>query len=304
MVPFCMKNQLSFRRLLALIGLAATLGVCPIANAADGDDPFQMDSGHWMAFDRYNDNVKRHRPVGGEVLDAPPAVAVPTLGENGTADTPPATTTATATEQSATPTVAAPTRPLNLPILPGVNRGYGIQVNSTAEDSAAPAAQIVENSDGTDDLHFQKQNWQDAAEVARKRADEANGLTSAENESAPLDVRMSYLPNTQIKPEPGPGRPPRQHYTGVIAKTKKAERHVDETAKQQTPAECAAVDLYKKKQLEAIQSDRQTLQALQSAISDLGLQKELDFMTGAQNNVSPQAASTPTNATPSISGKP
>jgi hypothetical protein len=50
-------------------------------------------------------------------------------------------------------------------------------------------------------------------------------------------------------------------------------------------AACAAIDAYKKQQLQAIQSDRQTLKALQDAIKQLGLQKELNFMAGAQGGV-------------------
>ena len=55
-------------------------------------------------------------------------------------------------------------------------------------------------------------------------------------------------------------------------------------------AACAALDAYKKRQLEAIESDRQTLTALQNAIAQLGLQKQLDFLPGVSGSLNAQAA--------------
>jgi hypothetical protein len=60
-------------------------------------------------------------------------------------------------------------------------------------------------------------------------------------------------------------------------------------------AACAALDAYKKRQLAAIESDRQTLSALQNAIAQLGLNKQLDFMIGAGGSLGKQATSA-TNA--------
>jgi hypothetical protein len=385
----------------------ACLCFCQTAHAEDAG-PFQFESGHWMSFDRYNDNIRRHRPVGGEALDkAPVTIELPALGgatgKDGEKPAEPSAAAAAEAAPSSTPVMAAPTRPLDLPILPGVNKGFGLQVDSTADDDAASPAQIVTRNDGatdihlqqrdwkntaeivrqydlaaasrlidmpampgvnkgygiqadsmaddaaspaqivtrndgatdihlqpqnwkgtaeivrqhdmaaptrpidvptmpgvnkgygtqadstadnttspaqimirddgTTDIHLQLQNWQDAAEIARQHADEKNGV-NADSEHMPLNVRMSFLPNAKVTPAPGPERKPRPRLTAAPPPKPAPDE-------QKSPAECAAIDAYKKKQLEAIQSDRQTLQALQSAIIELGLQKELNFMAGA-----------------------
>lgn len=262
--------------LLLLMGLAGSV-VCALPAHADDADPFQMDSGHWMSFDRYDDNVKRNRPVGNEVLMSPPKVDAPEpaaapASDNQNQISPEAADKTTKDNMSV---VATPSRPLDLPLLPGVNKGFSLQVNSTANmTEATTPAQIVNKDDGTTELHLRDINWQDAAEIARQRADEANGL-NLDAERIPLDVRMTYLPNPKIAPF-------------FAEKKKKGPRlvtiptpKVASTAPQ--PSDAAALDLFKKRRLEAIQSDRQTLEALQSAIKELGLQEQLNFMVGGQN---------------------
>lgn len=273
----------------ALLGLTASLVFC-VAAAAEDFDPFQVNSGHWMSFERYDNNIKRKRPVGNEALDLAPAkVQPPALDaspdENEAAEAAMGTHIVNGQIVSLAPVVAAPTRPLDLPILPGFNRGFDIRVDSTSDNNASQPAQIVRTGDGQSDLHLQEQNWQDAAEAARQRADEKNGV-NADVERLPLDVRMSFLPNPKITPVPSPERKPRPRLAEVPSLPKPAPEAPQ-------TAECAAVDAYKKKQLEAIQSDRQTLQALQSAITDLGLQKQLNFMAGAQQ--SPALGAAPQN---------
>jgi len=271
------------KRGLTLIGLAASLGLCSPAHA-DDLDPFQVDHGHWMSFERYNDNLRHNRPVGNEAISATPVIETPALATPANN-----TTKSDGTDQgqaqpaadesvAAAPAIAAPTRPLDLPLLPGVNKGFNVRVDSTSDVNATTPAQIVETKDGESEMHLQEQNWQDAAEIARQHADDKNGLYK-DSEHAPLDVRMTFLPNPKVTPETGPERKPRIRLVDVPSIMKHATAET-----QKTPAECAAIDAYKKKQLEAIQSDRKTLQALQSAIADLGLQKQLNFMAGAQQS--------------------
>lgn len=262
--------------LLIFCGLAAGAFVRPAA-AAGELDPFQIENGHWMSFERYSDNIKRNRPVGAET---PVAIEAPTLAVAG--DEKPMEPAADSAGQpglaeESMPAVAAPQRPLNLPTLPGVNKGFNLQVESTAENkTAAPPAQIVQTSDGASDLQLQARNWQEATEIARARSDRASAVRDPEH--SPLDVRMSFLPNPKVVPVGPDEKKPRTHYLAMPATQKPPEEA-------KTAAECAAVDTYKKKQLEAIQSDRETLQALQSAIADLGLQKQLSFMTGGQTPI-------------------
>ncbi len=260
-------------KMLILGGCLGMIGLCPPANA-ENIDPFQLDTGHWMSFEHYSDNVKRNRPVGNESLGLPIRKAEPVETVKPTAELSPAVV-----QDAAAPTVAAPTRPIELPIMPGVVQGYSIQVDSTPDpNSSAPHSQITSSKDGKSDLHLQEQNWQEAADFARQHADMRN-KTHADAEHQPISVRMTFLPNASVKPDLNPERKPRPRLAELPTKPKP----VLEQAKQ-TPQECAAVDSYKKKQLEAIQSDRQTLQALQSAIADLGLQKQLNFMVGAQQS--------------------
>jgi hypothetical protein len=250
-------------------------GVTP---AYADDDPFQFESTHWMSFERYKEKTKHGAPAT-DAADAGAAddsvsTTVPTLGDAHNA----AGESTTVTPPTMTPTVAAPTRAIHIPVMPGMNKGYNLRVNST-EDEKTPVAQIT-HMDTQPTISIPEQNWQtpkEAAQLAGKDSD------SDSDEHQPLNVRMSFLPNTYITPVPSPeyksthGRKPP---TAVVAAAPEEPKK-----KASDLAACAAVDAYKKKQLEAIESDRQTLTALQSAISQLGLQKELSFMTGANGGV-------------------
>ena len=266
-------------RFLQMLILLFGAGMVLHAGAARADDldPFANTTGQWMSFDRYNDNIKRNRPVGNEAISMPkietPEVDVPAEPVK----------TVDSIDQNAVPeggknpdvVVAEPTRPLDLPILPAMNSGYNIPVETTASDNVATSpAQIVQKDDGNSDLHFKEQNWQDAAEIARQHADERNGV-NADNDHPPIEVRLSFLPDPKIVPAFNAPKKPRLRMVEVPT----APKPIPAVAEAPKTAECAAVDMYKKKQLEDIQSDRQTLQALQAAISDLGLQKQLNFMT-------------------------
>ena len=84
----------------------------------------------------------------------------------------------------------------------------------------------------------------------------------------------------------------RLHWKPPAAKIELAQKKPESPAPPPVPAMsksddavCAAIDAYKKRQLAAIESDRKTLAALQSAISQLGLNKQLDFMVDATGNL-------------------
>jgi hypothetical protein len=293
-----MKNasagHISFASKIYAIFIAWLLLVCISAPArADDNDPFQMDTGRWMSFGRYKEYIQRGLIPQEKTVNGNPATA------NAAPTTPPEKDDTT----GATPVIAAPTRPLTLPVMPGVIKGYNVQVDSTLDDKQSPIAKVVD-MDGQPDLHLQAQNWLSAAEAARDAARaKAAGQTNGDDRT-PLNVRMSFLPDRKITPIPDP-----EHKSTHIRET--AATPVIHSAEElkALPADLAAcvaaVDAYKKKQLEAIQSDRQTLAALQDAIAQLGLQKQLGFITDTKGNITAEtqdtlAKSTASEAPPSI----
>jgi hypothetical protein len=249
------KHNAGFGALLVLFALNAA----PVLAA---DDPFDVESGHWMSFDHYKDADKRG------ILPAKPPEP---------ADSPTSDTGASGAPTLAAPTVAAPTRPIDLPVMPGLNKGFTVQVNSTVDEQPAPSAAAgdVEKTSPVSD-----KNWQSPASVqtAKKAEDD-------DTEDVPLNVRLSYLPNQKVTPVASPDRPSALKAGHVALEKLLAAKAAQQAPK--TPAEtaaCAAIDAHKKQELAAIQSDRETLKALQDAIHSLGLDKQLDFMQGGNNS--------------------
>ncbi len=244
-------------------------------------DPFQIENTHWMSFDRYKDQTKN----GATLPQNFPQNETAKTETNAVVNIPEMDSGA-----DGSPAVAAPTRPINPPVMPGMNKDYDIKVTST-ETEKPPVAQIT-HIDSKPTVHLPEMNWQSAADVARQ----SHGKTDSDDVHTPLDVRMSFLPNEQMTPTPSPASP-----TTTAARVKAAIAAANAaTAIKEAPksaadaAACAAIDAYKKKQLEALQGDRQTLAALQAAIAQLGLQKQLNFMAGADPNISTQADNAPT----------
>ncbi len=255
-----LTHVISGARLCAgvLAFVVALAGGSPQASAGSAD-PFEFEAGRWMSFERYKDNVRRGLPVPDfERRRKEKAES----GEDGAKK--PAAAGGDGDDESDKPEVAAPTRPLAPPMLPGMNKGFEIDVGSTLDDTRA----WTDATDGTPELNLKEQNWQDAVDAARRQA--KNGGTWADN--APLSVRMALLPAFS--------------YTPVPPEKKKLQTPVPQ--KKESPpdqAACDAINAYKKRQLEALQSDRQTLEALQNAIAKLGLQKELNFMPGTRGSL-------------------
>jgi hypothetical protein len=257
-----------------IISVSAIYG-CGAAWAEES--PFAIESGHWMSFDHYKDADKRG------ILPPKPTVPEPApVAEETLAPTAPG-------ESAAPPQIAAPARPLDPPLMPGLNKGYTVKVTSTEDDTTPSPAPVI-NAAAPADIHLADKNWQ-LPQAAVRYQTNANG---DEEEAAPLAVRMTFLPNAKVTPEPTPDYTSAQHAArqtlaqGVV-KPKQAEKTAPELAA------CAAIDAYKKQQLDAIQSDRQTLKSLQDAIASLGLQKQLGFMTGTDSALNASGRSTPMN---------
>lgn len=229
--------------------LAFTLLFPSLPACAADDDPFQLDEGQWMSFGHYKDADKRglldkiHPPPAPEVPPPPPVAAAPVI--------------------------ATPSRPVDLPVLPGLNKGFAVEVNSTEEHH-----------------QMSSQDWQTPALAVQTYKLRENGK---DNEN-PLGVRLSFLPNQKITPIPSPERASSQKLGHEMLEKSKAEKKTAKSA--EDAAVCAAIDAYKKQQLDAIQSDRQTLKALQDATNSLGLQKQLGFMAG-NSSVLTNAPNTP-----------
>ena len=252
-----MLLRFSFFRLVVTGALLAALGV---SAWAEDPEPFALDKGGWISFDHYQE--KAAHPPKNKPLPAVEPETVP--------DAP--------VEKPTAPLLAPPLRPVLLPVLPGVNKGFDLQVNSTIDDQKASAQ--VDSMDTTPTLRLQEHNWQSAVEVAKQHAAES---ADEHSDNVPLDVRMTFLPDSRIRPEPTPQRDSTrvQDALNHIAKPEQPKTAQDK-------AQCAALDAAKKKELEAIQSDRATLTALQEAIAKLGLQKQLNFSAGVGGMVPEQ----------------
>ncbi|HUY69155.1 MAG TPA: hypothetical protein VMV79_07625 [Alphaproteobacteria bacterium] len=240
----------SFFPIPVAILMAALALGAPGGPAWAEDQPFQFEPTGWMSFNRYKEDPSAWKPP-----QPAPAVKPPILA---TAVVPPPVAPAVLQE------------PLRTPAMPGLNNGFDIRVSSTA--SGAPL-----NPDGLLPLGMPDNNWQNAAAAARLLAERK---MLAEAHAGPPEIPFTALPDPGVLP------------SYDLPHTPKPKPRVAETPmpSAREKAACAAIDAYKKRQLEAIKSDQQTLAALQGAIKKLGLQKKLDFLV--DNSGNPVAAST------------
>jgi hypothetical protein len=302
-----LKANMKTKLLLAVvIGAVCLLSAANRPLSAEDLDPIDVDKHNWMSLDHYTDKATRFPDALGQVQEDPPQ--------------PPATSSADVAqtkqenqenaygegEKTGEPVLAQPVRPLNLPVMPGLNLDYDVNVTSTVEDKDGEAAELGEgilaqpvrplnlpvmpglglSAAAKDDPNVNAANatghadpvddalWRDAKTTAKE-------TPSGENDEgrAPLSVRFAELPDSHTVSATG---------SPVTKPHKKAQTVKEAKAKAPTPANpeaCAALTAYRQRQLAAIESDRQTLDALQAAIAELGLDKKLDFMRGASQNL-------------------
>lgn len=287
----------SVARYAGMLGLVCAL-ITPVFSArAQELDPFQTDTGSWKSFDRYKEEQKERllsTMTGNPESDAKARAALQAEDEKKAeaevlqrADE---KTALIAPPALAAPVVAPPERPLALPVMPGINKGFDIRVGTTekTEDEIKPTARIA-NIDSEPDLMLPKQDWLDAEQAAKLQAQGKDYL----GDTTPLHIRLSFLPSFEAP------APKKSH--GVAMAAAKPPAPVEPAKSPAEQAACAAIDAYKKRQLEAIQSDRETLVALQDAIAKLGLQKQLNFMTGADEKMNSSANNGPLIDMPSMS---
>lgn len=276
-------------------GVAALwlLAFCLPAVADDG--PFQLDAGHWMSYGHYSDLKER-----GLTPSAKPQ-AQPQQTPEATSSPSPAPAPSTATSDASTPAMAKPSRPIALPVMPGMDDGFNVQVNSTADSPNFSSAPPSAGEHAASTVHLSDENWQTPASVIENAKSAPQSDDQGDGDVSPLHVRMTFLPNENVTPVPSPESPSGQHLGHVMLEKKLAEKEKPAKTPEEAAA-CAAIDAYKKQQLEAIQSDRQTLKALQNAITALGLQKQLSFMTGDNSALTnaPMASDAPPANSPPV----
>jgi len=255
---------------MILLALFLPLGWASVA-CAQIPDPFNAQSGEWIPLEAFE--TKGDAPV------APKPEAAPAAAEANAASQP-----------ASQP--AAPDRPLNYPVMPAAQaapdkQGTEVVVTSTADEKVS----LIE----------EKKDWSDVAtadeEAAKQEA--ARKLLQDRNKD-PFGVRFSVLPNAKVQVIPAArvtrpklereeqaekaaqlarGNPvkdmtPEQKQVAKTEETKKAAK-----AKEQNEA-CEAFTDFRRRQLEALESDRRTLAELRTALSELGLVNKLSFMAG------------------------
>ncbi len=182
------------------------------------------------------------------------------------------------------PAVAA----LSPPAMPGLNKGFNLLVSTTEDEDDKKIRLSPTLKPG--EVRLPEKRW-----LAPSAKNVFSKLEDDDIATSPLRVRMTFLPAQSVTPVPSPDRP------SALKKGHEAMRKMAEEKKQpeKTPEEaaaCAALDAYKKQQLDAIQSDRQTLTALQNAIKSLGFSKQLDFITNKGSALNTPAGPMPVTA--------
>ncbi len=223
---------------------------------AQSQDPFAFGA-KWVDLDAFEENQKKEeeeaaRPIVEETK--PPQLA-----------------------SSAVPAKAEPVRPLNLPSLPTMTSDHGLFVESTEEERAR-FWNVAQNHD-----------WK-SIETAEQESVIAANVEQLINILGrdPFKVRYASLPSPSIQ-----SMLASRVSTAILdreAKVRKAEKEaaakpvmaqkkIDPAVQKETNQACEAFADYRRRQLEAMENDRKTLAALQSALTEMGLSKDLNFMT-------------------------
>lgn len=244
-------------------------------------DPFAVTIGSdWVTVDAYAKNHKASAPndaqQSGSDVSVPAIDAAPASASGG---------------QKEGQRIATPTRALNFPVMPGLASHAPVTVTTTADDA------MITDQD-------QQRSWKNIQEAqAAAEQDEQAQQVLAEQSEKGLHIRLPALPSSEIQSIPAT----RVSYGKLASEAKAAA--LEAKAKRTTPASlkqaqvtteaCEAMATYRRRQLQALESDRKTLAQLKKVLSELGLTSKLDFMTEAEDSllVSPQKGSS--SGTPS-----
>ncbi len=238
--------------------MASAFFICSLPVRAESE-PFEVEQSGWMSLERFDDKTERFPETQKkeEPVSEPPPEAAPA--------TPEAAATEAKAEDGGAPKPSAPDRPISIPTMPGANSGFSVRVNSTTDDTALPPPPT---KDGKPNLALPESNWHDARSAAELLSVEKGN----DAKRGPLDVRLPSLPDVSVSSVPaGPAtKNPRPLFPDKAKPKAVVKPKEDREA-------AAAIDAYKKRQMDALESDRRTLDALQAAISELGLSDKLDF---------------------------
>ena len=251
------SGRMPLVRLLWLCVLTSILSASP--SWAQLADPFAQ-GGSWVSLDQFEEQQAAQTEADAQAALVPPS-PVQTVTQKG--------------EE----TLATPVRALDLPVMPANVARHAFEVSSTQEEA--------------DDWYKEKKKWQPFEEADREilKQTEAEKLVSILGRD-PFKVRFALLPGVtkSIMAE--------RISTNILDREAISEKaqapKVAETAKiveeqKKTKEACEAFTEHRRRQLEAMESDRQTLAALQSALSELGLSKELGFMAKSGSSLSSSA---------------
>jgi len=233
-----------------------------VVQAAEG--PIEPDSARWMSLQSYENHEQRH-PEPKKLEKAAPD---PVLPSDAAAVSEPASKDSVVTK-------------IEEPAMPGMNRGFNIKVHST-DDETERESQITTAEPSKPGPSEEK--WKSLSQEKTDNEEKSEDVEGSDSPSS--KVRMTFLPSRNILPAPKPEhvsgqKNPREFFKKLAEEERNKKRDAQKKNARATPEDKAAsevLEAYRKQQLEAIQSDRQTLKALQNAIRSLGLTERLDFV--------------------------
>lgn len=157
-----------------------------------------------------------------------------------------------------------PDRPLNLPTMPGLAQ------DRTPASTEADSEELSSN---------EKDLWQTSDRFSSK----TESLSLDKQKKSSVHIRLATLPNSRVTPIPADRvtKPlvdrQAQDWGEDKGKSKKPSKL------QASPEACEALAAMRRRQLEALESDRKTLADLHKALSELGLTEKLSFMGQADS---------------------
>ena len=268
------------------------------------DELFTGTQSDWMSLDAFIENANKE--------PEPPVVEAPALTPEAQADA-----RATSGKPTATDSVlAAPERALNYPVMPKGGVGPQITVSSTEEEKIS----VLQEQKSWRDLTQAEEEHKKQEEAQRILDSKAYDEVEQKNKD-PFGVRFTALPSAKVQAIPADRiSKPKLDREARAAKAARAARgELDEKKKarggatkdasqdvakseksvedalarseklKELNAACEAFADYRRRQLEAIESDRRTLAELRAALTDLGLDKKLNFLAN-QNSSLEQSA--------------
>lgn len=252
----------------------------PSQNEKEPLDPFsQLSQKNWVSPDKYEKQAPPPEPETPEPSTISAQPKAPTNSES--------TNKATSSGQQSQPNPPADQNPQQ--------EKFGLEISSTAENAKLPIPLPPDSVNGGQNKRYEP-GWMESAATARRQAFIESAKGWAPYKATPsTSLRLSYLPG-KVPPITQPNSQPPATPAQPEKKPAKSDARNPGAADAKAPdleTWTKAIKDYKTKQMEAIQSDRQTLEALQAAIKELGLQKELNFDSSLQ--LSPVKQETPSS---------